>query len=52
MTFVRRDIWTLGPEHPIVEWYGEGVRRMKLLKLDQTLSWEYQAAIHGIPSGQ
>jgi tyrosinase len=52
MNFVRRDIWTLGPEHPIVEWYGEGVRRMKLLKLDETLSWEYQAAIHGIPSGQ
>jgi len=52
MTFVRRDIWTLDPEDPIVEWYREGVGIMKGRKIDVALSWEYQAAIHGIPSGQ
>jgi tyrosinase len=51
MAFVRRDIWTLDPGDPIVTWYREGVRVMKERHADQPLSWEYQAAIHGIPSG-
>lgn len=52
MTFVRKETAISNREDPVVRWYAEGVRRMKLLKLDETLSWEYQAAIHGIPSGQ
>ncbi len=52
MTFVRRDIWTLDPNDPIVEWYRKGVGILKEREPAEVVSWGYQAAIHGIPSGQ
>lgn len=45
--YVRRDIWTLQTDDPIVTWYGHAVREMRERPADNVTSWEYQAAIHG-----
>jgi tyrosinase len=53
MAFVRKDIWTLEPDDPIISWYRHAVGVMKERDEDPTdvTSWAYQAAIHGIPEG-
>jgi tyrosinase len=53
MAFVRKDIWTLDPDDPIITWYRHAVGVMKERSTDPTdaTSWGYQAAIHGIPQG-
>lgn len=45
--FVRRDIWSLAPEDPIVTGYANAVKRMKEREGSLSTSWVYQAAIHG-----
>ena len=45
--FVRRDIWSLDPEDPVVIAYGDAVAAMKAKPADDPTSWAYQAAIHG-----
>ena len=52
MTFVRRDVWSLGSEqqpwHPVLLGYARAVAAMQQLPLSEPTSWRYQAAIHGI----
>jgi hypothetical protein len=52
MTFIRRDIWTLGtaakPWDPITLGYARAVRAMQQLPAKNPRSWAYQAAIHGL----
>src|SRR5438067_349705 len=45
--FNRVDVWTLAPDHPIIEGYARGVAAMKALPATNPTSWAYQAAIHG-----
>ncbi len=45
---VRRDIWTLKPDDPIIVGYRKAVEVMKARKPEKVTSWSYQAAIHGI----
>jgi tyrosinase len=45
--FVRRDIWSLAPEDPIVAGYANAVKLMKERSAEKPTSWSYQAAIHG-----
>jgi tyrosinase len=45
--FVRRDIWSLATDDPIVTAYARAVKRMKERPADEPTSWSYQAAIHG-----
>jgi tyrosinase-like protein len=51
MAFVRKDIWTLEPEDPIIAWYRFGVGVLKAREASDVTSWTYQAAIHGIATG-
>jgi tyrosinase len=44
---VRRDIWSLAPDDPIVTAYAKAVKRMRERPADEPTSWSYQAAIHG-----
>lgn len=44
---VRRDIWSLEVDDPIVLAYGDAVASMKAKPADDPTSWSYQAAIHG-----
>ena len=44
---VRRDIWTLKPDDPIIVGYRRAVEVMKARKPENVASWSYQAAIHG-----
>lgn len=52
MTFVRRNIWSLGtaadPWDPTALGYARAVRAMQALPLSDPRSWRYQAAIHGL----
>lgn len=48
---VRRDIWSLHPDDPIVVGYAAAVKRMKEREEDHPTSWVYQASIHGTPPG-
>ncbi len=52
MTFVRRNIWTLGtaadPWDPVTLGYAHAVQAMQALPLSDPRSWRYQAAIHGL----
>ncbi|MFM2077895.1 MAG: hypothetical protein RJA49_1785 [Actinomycetota bacterium] len=52
MTFIRRDVWSLGtaakPWDPITLGYAHAVRAMQQLPLSDPRSWSYQAAIHGL----
>jgi tyrosinase len=45
--FVRKDIWTLAPNDPIVTSYAKAVAAMRKRKPSDPTSWTYQAAIHG-----
>jgi tyrosinase len=44
--YVRRDIWSLAPNDPIVTAYGHAVKVMKERSKDVVTGWTYQAAIH------
>src|ERR1700744_3340007 len=44
---VRRDIWTLEEDDPIIVGYRRAVEVMKARKPEKRTSWSYQAAIHG-----
>ncbi|HEY6237090.1 MAG TPA: tyrosinase family protein [Candidatus Elarobacter sp.] len=46
LTYVRRDIGTLGVNHPIIKSYRKAIKAMKLLPPTNPLSWTYQGAIH------
>jgi hypothetical protein len=56
MTFIRRNIWSLGtannPWDPITLGYARAVRAMQALPLSDSRSWRYQGAIHGIAGAQ
>jgi hypothetical protein len=56
MTFIRRNIWSLGtannPWDPISLGYAHAVRAMQALPLTDSRSWTYQGAIHGIAGTQ
>jgi tyrosinase len=45
--FVRRDVWSLPPDDPIITAYAGAVKRMRERSPDDPTSWIYQAAIHG-----
>ena len=49
--FVRRDIWSLQPDDPIVIAYGDAITAMKAKASSNPRSWSYQAAIHGTAVG-
>jgi tyrosinase len=46
-TFVRREIWSLPPEDPIVTAYARAVAHMRERSDSDPTSWSYQAAMHG-----
>ncbi|HJQ02284.1 MAG TPA: tyrosinase family protein [Jatrophihabitans sp.] len=48
MTYVRRNVWTLGGDwaDPIL-WYARGVASMQKLELAEPTSWRFYAGIHG-----
>jgi|CZKG01.1.fsa_nt_gi tyrosinase len=46
-TYVRREIWGLQPDDPIVTAYANAVKAMRERPEDDPTSWSYQAAIHG-----
>ncbi len=45
--FVRRDIWSLAPDDPIVTGYAAAIELMRERPLRDPTSWTHQAAIHG-----
>lgn len=45
--FVRREIWSLPPDDPIVVAYGRAVAHMRERADSDPTSWSYQAAMHG-----
>jgi tyrosinase len=45
--FVRADIWSLGPNDPILTAYANAVAAMQARPATDPTSWAYQAAIHG-----
>jgi tyrosinase len=45
--FIRKDVWDLDPDDPIIKGYADAVAAMKTLPASNSLSWSYQAAIHG-----
>jgi tyrosinase len=45
--FVRREVWSLKPDDPIITYYGKAVKAMRERPQDKPTSWTYQAAIHG-----
>jgi tyrosinase len=45
--YLRRDVWTLPPEDPIMTAYAGAVKTMKEREQEDPTSWAYQAAIHG-----
>jgi tyrosinase len=45
--FVRRDIWSLQPDDPIVTSYATAVKQMRGRPEAESTSWGYQAAMHG-----
>ncbi len=47
MTHVRKDVWTLAPDDPIIVGYRHAVGVMKKRGPELVTSWTYQAAIHG-----
>jgi tyrosinase len=44
---VRRDIWSMEPDDPIVIAYGDAITAMQAKPASDPTSWTYQAAIHG-----
>jgi tyrosinase len=51
----RRDVWTLEEEqpwHPILEAYAFAVAAMQERDPEDPTSWAYQAAVHGVASGE
>jgi tyrosinase len=46
-SFIRRDVWSLAADDPIVTGYARAVAVMKERPVDDPTSWTYQAAIHG-----
>jgi tyrosinase len=48
---IRRDVNNLlkSDPHKILEFYGKAIREMQKKRLDDPLSWRYQAAIHDYP---
>jgi tyrosinase len=51
----RRDVWTLEEEqswHPILEAYALAVATMQERDPEDPTSWAYQAAVHGVASGE
>jgi tyrosinase len=46
-TFVRREIWSLAPDDPIVTAYARAVAHMRERPASDPTSWSYQASIHG-----
>jgi tyrosinase len=49
--FVRREVWSLGAEDPIITAYAKAVAVMQARPADDPTSWSYQAAIHGTETG-
>ena len=45
--YVRRDVWSLAPDDPIIDAYTNAVKRMRERPPDDPTSWTYQAAMHG-----
>ena len=45
--FVRRDIWSLAPDNPVVTSYAAAIELMRDRPSSDPTSWTYQAAIHG-----
>ena len=45
--YVRRDIWSLAPDDPIVTAYADAVATMQQRDPSDPTSWAYQAAMHG-----
>ncbi len=46
-TFVRREVWGLTPEDPIISGYAKAVKVLQARPASDPTSWAYQAAIHG-----
>jgi tyrosinase len=46
-TFVRREIWGMAANDPVVTSYARAVEVMKARPASDPTSWAYQAAIHG-----
>jgi tyrosinase len=49
--FVRRDVWSLRPDDPIITYYAKAVSAMQSRPAGDPTSWAYQAAIHGTEAG-
>ena len=45
--FVRRDIWSLAPDDPIITGYAAAIALMRARPTSDPTSWTHQAAIHG-----
>ena len=41
--FIRKDVWDLDPDDPIIKGYADAVAAMKTLPASNSLSWSYQA---------
>ncbi len=46
-TFVRREVWSLAPDDPVITSYARAVAHMRERPASDPTSWSYQAAIHG-----
>jgi Common central domain of tyrosinase len=45
--YLRKDVWMLPPDDPIITAYAGAVASMKAKPANDPTSWSYQAAIHG-----
>lgn len=50
MRRTRKNVHTLAPSDDTLVWYGKAVKAMRALPRTDPLSWDYQAAIHGLPT--
>jgi tyrosinase len=46
-SFVRREVWSLAPEDPVITAYARAVAHMRERAASDPTSWSYQAAMHG-----
>ncbi len=49
--YLRRDVGLLPASSSVLKSYAKAIKAMKALPATDPLSWTYQAAIHGAPSG-
>lgn len=47
MTYLRKDVWAIASDDPIITAYGDAVAAMRAKAATDPTSWTYQAAIHG-----